>query len=142
MKPSGLYAALLSSCLMAAAQAAPAPYPAYLMVDNSSESLMDKATALALWKENVPARLARLYPANKWGFLSQVEGGFDDGRLCIVTARASLLPRSGKALVFLPAKTATAFGSQAGASSEQCRALAKAKLAEAMASVRGALLPR
>lgn len=141
MKSIGLFAALLLGGL-AAAQAAPPPYPAYLMVDHSSESLMDKATAQALWKENVPARMAKLYPVGKWGLLSQVEGGFDDGKLCIVTARASLLPRSGKSLVFQPVKTATAYGSQAGASMAQCRDLAKVKLGQAMASVRGALMPR
>jgi len=141
MKLTGLLAALLLSYLPVA-QAAPATTPPYVLMDSSSDMLMDKATALAMWKEHLSLKLAKLYPVGKWGFLSQVEGGFDDAKVCVVTARASLLPRSGKSLVFLPAKTAVAFGSQSGASTAQCRALAKAKLGEAMASIRGALLPR
>ena len=141
MKLTGLLAALLLSYLPVA-QAAPVTIPPYVLMDSSSDMLMDKATALDMWKEHLPLKLAKLYPVGKWGFLSQVEGGFDDAKLCIVTARASLLPRSGKSLLFQPAKTATAFGSQSGASVAQCRALAKAKLGEAMASIRSALLPR
>jgi hypothetical protein len=140
MKLTGLFAALLLSCLPVA-QAAPATTPPYVLMDSSSDMLMDKTTALAMWKEHLPLKLAKLYPVGKWGFLSQVEGGFDDAKVCVVTARASLLPRSGKSLVFLPAKTAVAFGSQTGASAAQCRALAKVKLGEAMVSIRGALLP-
>jgi hypothetical protein len=78
----------------------------------------------------------------KWGFVSEVEGGFDDSKVCIVTARAMLMPRSGKALLFQPSKTATAFGIQAAATEAQCRALAKSKLSEAIAAVRSALLHR
>ena len=140
MKLTGLFAALLLSSLPLA-QAAPATSPPYVLMDSSSDTLMDRATALAMWKEHLSLKLAKLYPVGKWGFLSQVEGGFDDAKVCVVTARASLLPRNGKSLLFQPAKTAVAFGSQSGASMAQCRALAKAKLGEAMASIHGALLP-
>ena len=126
----------LLAVMATGAQAAPA---AYLTLDHSSAMLMDAATARDLWRQNLPARLLRLYPAKKWGFVSEVEGGFDDARVCVITARAMMLPRSGKALIFAPAKTATAFGTQAGASAAQCRSLAKGKLAEAITAVTSTL---
>ncbi|MEO7007952.1 MAG: hypothetical protein ABI156_02285, partial [Caldimonas sp.] len=70
----------------------------------------------------------------------EVAGGFDDARVCVVTARALMLPRSGKSLVFRPSKTATTFGSQTGATTEQCKALAKAKLKEAIDDMTSNLL--
>jgi hypothetical protein len=132
---------LLAALLTASASAAFAAPASYLTLDHSSDLLMDNATAQALWKDNLPAKLSKLYPVSKWGFLSEVEGGFSDAKVCIVTARAMMLPRSGKALLFKPYKTASTFGIQAAASEEQCRALAKAKLGEAIAAVRFALLP-
>ncbi len=135
MSRSRLLCALLPlvSC---AAFAAP---PAYMTLDHSSAQLMDPATASALWKENIRARLFKLYPEKKWGFVSEVEGGFDDARVCVITARAMMLPRSGKTLIFRPTKTATAFGTRAGASAEQCRALGKEKLGEAIGAVTASL---
>lgn len=131
-------AGVLLAAAWQAAVAAPAPY---LTLDHSTELLMDKATANALWQESLPAaRLARLYPPRKWGFVSQVEGGFTDARVCIVTARAMLLPRKGKTLVFVPRQTATAFASEAGATRQQCRDTARAKLKEAIAAVTAPLL--
>ena len=136
---TGLLAALLLS-IVSAAQAAPAPY---LVIDHSTEILMDQATALSIWKEHrMPEKFGKLYPTSKWGFASQVEGGFDDAKTCIITARAMMLPRSGKALLFKPAQTATTFGTLPGATADQCRALAKTKLSEAIASVRDSLVPR
>ncbi len=137
MATARLLVALLTTCA-STAFAAPA---SYLTLDHSSGMLMDKATAQALWKDNLPARLLKLYPVGKWGFASEVEGGFDDAKICIVTARAMMLPRSGKTLVFRPSKTTTTFGIQAAASLPQCRALAKAKLGEAIAAMNFALLP-
>ena len=136
MKPTRLFAALL---LLSTSQAYAAP-AAYLTLDHSSNTLMDSATAASLWKQNLPAKMFRLYPEKKWGFVSEVEGGFDDARVCVITARALMLPRSGKSLIFRPAKTATTFGSQAGATSDQCKALAKAKLKEAVEDLSSALL--
>jgi hypothetical protein len=124
----------ISASMTFAAPAAP------LTLDHSSPTLIDKPTAMALWKGAMSAKMAKLYPVGKWGFVSEVEGGFDDAKVCIVTARAMMLPRSGKALVFQPSKTATAFGMQAGASQEQCRGLAKAKLGEAISALRSALV--
>jgi hypothetical protein len=117
-----------------------APPSAYTVLDNSSGALMDQSTAESLWKEKASAKLMRLYPIKKWGFVTEVEGGFDDGKVCIITARAMMLPRSGKALLYRPAKTATAFGTHPAASPQQCKALAKAKLSEAIGAVSAALL--
>lgn len=137
MPTARLLVALLTT-IASTAFAAPA---SYLTLDHSSGVLMDKATAQALWKDNLPAKLLKLYPAGKWGFASEVEGGFDDAKICIVTARAMMLPRSGKTLVFQPSKTTTTFGIQAAATVQECRALAKAKLGEAIAAMNFALLP-
>lgn len=136
MTPTRLCAALLSLCSSLAC-AAP---PAYITLDHSTTVLMDPATARVLWQPNLSAKLFKLYPGKKWGFVSEVEGGFDEARVCVVTARAMMLPRSGKALIFHPDKTATAFGIQAGATAEQCKALARNKLKEAIGAVISALL--
>ncbi len=125
----------ISASMTFAAPAAP------LALDHSSATLIDKPTAIALWKESFSPKLIKLYPVARWGFVSQVEGGFDDAKVCIVTARAMMLPRSGKSLVFQPSMTATVFGMQAGASEEQCRVLAKAKLTEAIAALHAGLVP-
>ena len=98
--PACLLGCALSLAALSAG-AAPAPY---LTLDHSAEQLMDKASADKLWLEGLPAaRLARLYPPGRWGFVSQVEGGFTDAKVCVVTARAMLMPRKGKTLVFTPA---------------------------------------
>jgi len=118
--------------------------PVYLVMDHSTEAVMDKAGALAVWREQHDdkrlKRLAKLYPVAKWGFLSQVEGGFTADKACVITARAMLVPRSGKRLLFVPTKTATAFDHQPGATVEQCRALARAKLGEAIVAVDSSLI--
>lgn len=131
---------IFGTLLAVASTAALAAPPVYLTLDNSSAQLMDATTAAAMWKQNLPAKMFKLYPEKKWGFVSEVEGGFDDARVCVVTARAMMLPRSGKTLVYRPAKTATAFGTQAGASAEQCRALGRSKLGEAMVAVSSSLV--
>src|SRR6185369_9512721 len=124
----------ISASMTFAAPAAP------LTLDHSSPTLIDKPTAMALWKGAMSAKMAKLYPVGKWGFVSEVEGGFDDAKVCIVTARAMMLPRSGKALLYRPAKTATAFGIHEGATQQQCRAFANAKLKEAINAVGSALI--
>ena len=131
-----LFATLLLGCA-SLAHAAPA---SYLSIDHSTDMLMNDSDAQASWKGRLTPRLMRMYPVGKWGLLTEVEGGFDDSKLCVVTARAMMLPRSGKTLVFKPIKTATAFGTMPGASREQCRALAKTKLGEAQIAMVSALL--
>lgn len=117
--------------------AAPAQYA---FLDHSASTLMDEATAEVLWHERLSAKLVKLYPVKKWGFVSQVDGGFDDAKVCVITARAMMLPRSGKAMLYRPAKTATAFGTLAGASAQECKAFARTKLSEAIAAVASALM--
>lgn len=118
-----------------------AAQPQYVTVDHSTDMLMDAATAKAMWKKQLPAaRLAKLYPPKKWGFASEVEGGFNAGNTCVVTARAMLLPLRGKVLSFAPEKTATTFEALPNATRDQCRELARKKLEEAMQAVVGALV--
>lgn len=135
--------ACLSLCLsptgMLASTAAHAAQPPFVTVDHSSETLMDKATAKKLWADHLSPKIAKLYPPRKWGFLSEVEGGFTDSKLCVVTARAMLMPRAGKSLTFSPAKTATTFDSVPNATMSQCRDLAKTKLDEAIVSMLASL---
>ena len=139
MKPRkfGWFAALLLTAF--GAHAAP---PQYLSIDHSTETLMDDATAKAMWKEALPARLVKLYPPKKWGFASEVEGGFNGSKTCIITARAMMLPVRGKTLTFAPAKMATAFDAVPNATNEQCKEMARAKLKEAIAAVVGGLVGR
>jgi len=115
-------------------QAAPAPY---LFADDSSPVLMNRDDALAVWSTQFNAsqreRIRKLYPVSKWGFVSQVEGGFTPDKICVVTARVMMVPRStGGRLLFKPTKSATTFAAQPGATVEQCRLSASAKLSEAV----------
>lgn len=136
----GPWLATLSIAIAAhAAHAAPV---AYLTIDHSSNSMVQPKAVAELWKGSLPAKLTKLYPVAKWGFSTQVEGGFDDAKVCVITARAMLLPRRGQSLLLEPAKTVTAFGSRAGATQQECKALADAKLRESIEAMRAALLPR
>lgn len=126
----------LLAALMLTAFGVWAAQPQYLTVDHASEVLMDRATAKAMWKKELPvARLAKLYPVKKWGFASEVEGGFNASNTCVVTARVMLLPLRGKTLSLIPKKAATAFDTLPNATREQCRELARKKLEEAMQAV-------
>lgn len=127
-------AGLLSVAAGVAVAAAP---PKAILLDHSSAALMDAATAKALLGDGIPAKVWKVYPPSKYAFSSQVEGGLTTGGTCVVTARVMLLPLTPtmKATLFRPQKTATAFDAQAGATAEQCRELAKAKLKQAIESV-------
>jgi hypothetical protein len=127
------FAVLLS--LGGAALAASAAPPVYLTLDHSNEALIDAATVQALWKEAIPAKSYKLYSYRRWGFVSEVEGGFNSAKICIVTAHAMMVPRSGKSLIYKPSEEAVAFDALPGATQEQCKALAKTKLKEAMDGV-------
>ncbi|ALT77489.1 MAG: hypothetical protein K2W93_21020 [Burkholderiaceae bacterium] len=133
---------LLAALLLTSATQAFAADPSYLLVDHSNASLMDKTTAQEVWASKGPAKFYKFYPVKKWGFATDVEGGFDADKNCIITARTTMLPRGVKVdtLVLRPAKSATTFGVQANATVEQCKALAKAKLSDSMDAVRTALL--
>lgn len=143
MTKSILLTTLLLLGTTGAATAAPA---AYLTIDHSSQAVMDKATAQAIWKEHLPddltRRLFKLYPAGKYGFFSQVEGGFTQAKLCVVTARAMMLPRAGKVLQAVPQKTTTTFDAQPNLTAAQCQDLAKAKLREAVSALVSPLVAR
>ncbi|MDC8786012.1 hypothetical protein [Roseateles koreensis] len=136
MQVSRLFAALL---LTSAAQAFAAE-PVYLVVDHSTNLLMNQASAQALWDSKGSIKFYKFFPAKKWGFATAVEGGFDADKNCIVTAQTEMLPRAGKVLTLKPAKTATAFGVQHNSTLEQCKAFAQSKLGDSMEAVRTALL--
>lgn len=127
---------LLSSSVLAA----PAAPPKFATKDNSSESLMTQANANALWTAALPAKVAKLYPIKKWGYLSEVNGGFDGNKTCVIVARAMMVPLSGKSFIYEPKKTSVSFGSQPSATAEQCNALAHTKLKEAVQSVVSSLV--
>ena len=117
----------------------------YLLVNRSSPTLIDDATANSLFAEIASAKLVRLYPTNKWGFAAQVEGGISQANTCVVTARVMLLPRNQpvvtKLLLFKPGKMATAFDAIPNASAAQCKDLATKKLREANQAMLAALVP-
>jgi hypothetical protein len=131
---STLAAASLLLALSTAAHAASDPY---IFADDSSPALMSRDDAISVWRSKVNdsqrERIRKLYPVSKWGFVSQVEGGFTVDKTCVVTARVMMVPRStGGRLLFKPTKSATTFAAQPGATVEQCRATASEKLQEAV----------
>lgn len=131
--------------LGAAAGVRAATAPDYLLVDRSSDALIDDATVRALFGSFVSPKMARLYPTNKWGFGVQVEGGITQANTCVVTARVMLLQRNlpvtTKLLLFKPERMATAFDALPNASAPQCRDLAKTKLRESFDALRSVLAP-
>lgn len=137
---------LLGSLLLAVSSAAAAaPPPQYLFVDDSSSILIDHASAVKIWQGQVDdkmrMRLQKLYPVSKWGFVSQVQGGFTTDGVCVITARAVLVPRVlGSRLVFKPERSATAFASKPSATQAECRSIAADKLKDAIVAVRTALI--
>ena len=141
MKPG--VASLAVTLMLATSAFAATPKP--MSVDRSANFLIDSATAEKIWKENTPARVAKLYPTRKFRFVSEITGGFNEGRLCVVTARAMLLPvvmlpLQGSKVVYTPIKSATAFDAAPNLSREQCQELARTKLKEAIQSISSALV--
>ena len=120
---------------------AAAPEKAQLL-DFSNDKLIDAASAKAILSAGIPAKLWKVYPPSKWAFVSQVEGGITASGSCVVTARVMMVPLTPtmKAVLLRPEKIATAFDSAAGASADQCKALAKTKLGEALQSVVSSLV--
>src|SRR5262245_16170425 len=114
MKNSSLALVIAVACIACvpaalAADAKPAPKKRVL-VDLSSEALIDAAAARDVLDAAIPASVWKLYPPGKWGFVSQVEGGFTGDRICVVTARVMLAPLTvTNGLILRPAKRATAF---------------------------------
>ena len=135
MKSAFLVPALLLS--VAAWAADPKPN----LIDYSNGQLIEADAAKAVMAEGIPAKVWKLYPASKYAFVSQVEGGMK-GTTCVVTARVMQVPLTPtlKAALFRPAKTATAFDAAANSSTDACKALAKDKLKEATGAVVSALV--
>jgi hypothetical protein len=139
---------LCVALLMVAAPAAMAadPKPAAapkkrVLLDVSTESMIDAASARAIVDAAIPAKVWRLYPASKWGFVSEVEGGFTASKTCVVTARVMLAPLTiTNGVILRPVKRATAFDALPGATMDQCRQLAKDKLREAAEVVSSSLV--
>ena len=135
-------ACLLAAPLLTLALAAHAADPVYITLDHSTDTVLDKAAAQTIWAEGLAGKtekLNKLYPTKRWGFVSEVEGGFNQAKTCVVTARVMLMPVSGKSLLFKPSKTATAFDALPNATREQCQDAAKAKLKEAVQGVLSSL---
>lgn len=111
------------------------------LVDHSNALLIDGEAAKAVMAENLPAKVWKIYPASKYAFISQVEGGMK-GSTCVVAARVMLVPLTptAKAVLFRPQKMATAFDAVVNSSTEACKALAKEKLKEATEAVASALV--
>ena len=137
--------ASLAAVTLMLATGAYAAKPKPMSADQSANFLIDAATAETIWKENTPARVAKLYPTRKFRFVSEVTGGFTEAKTCVVTARAMLLPVvllpvQGRKIVYEPIKAATAFDAVPGLSREKCQELARDKLKEAVQSVSAALV--
>ena len=134
---------LFAAPLLTLAMAAHAAEPVYITLDHSTESVLDKPTAQAVWAEHLAGKtekLNKLYPVKRWGFISEVEGGFNQAKICVITARVMMVPVTvAKSLVFKPNKTATAFDAVPNATREQCQDLAKSKLKEAIQGVLSSL---
>ena len=132
---------LSSAALLFSANVLAAP-PKYAIKDNSPEALITADAAKAIWTAALPAKVVKQYPVKKYGYISEVNGGFDASKNCVVVARAmivplgtKLLPGSNTTFIYAPQKTSVTFGTEANATAEQCGTMAKAKLKEAVESV-------
>ena len=138
-----LVPALLALACPASAQGDAAPHSRDVrktnLIDHSNHSLIDEATAKSVLTDNIPARVWKIHKPGDFAFLSQVEGGMNSQRICVITARVMLLPLTGTLNVPmwrpLPKMTATAFDAKADASLDQCKAMAKDKLKEATLAI-------
>lgn len=118
---------------LATAGAAQAAKKDYLIVNEAAPSfgLDDKALS-GVWKDDFPPQLQKLYPPARYGFLAVLDGGIDPAGKCVVTARATMLPRAGKLLQFKPVRSAVVFDAQTGLTREKCTELARSKLDQAI----------
>lgn len=133
---------LSGTAMLLASTVHAAPPPKAQLLDFSSEALIDSASAKAVLGEEIPAKVWKVYPASKWAFVSQVEGGVTPSGTCVVTARVMMVPLTVtlKAVLLRPEKIATSFDAVAGSTSDQCRQLAKTKLVEATQGVVSSLV--
>lgn len=129
--------AVLIPTLLLFTMSAWAAGPKTNLMDFSNATLIETGAAKAVMAEIIPAKVWKLFPAKKYTFLSQVEGGLTADKSCVITARVMLLPLTATvgAVLMRPQKTATAFDVQPGSSTAQCQALARDKLKEATNAV-------
>jgi hypothetical protein len=114
-----------------------------VLLDLSSEVLIDAASARSVVAEAIPASVWKLYPPRKWGFFSQVEGGFTTDKICVVTARVMLAPLTvTNGVIMRPVKRAMAFDAKPNATHDECKAIARTKLREATDAVVSSLVSR
>ena len=141
MKKAVLLSTLVLSCAGAWAAEPIKTSTKTNFVDHSTDLLIDAATAKQVMGENIPDKVWKLFPASKYAFISQVEGGMK-GTTCVVSARVMLVPLTptAKAVLFRPQKMATAFDSAANSSTDACKAMARDKLKEASLAVVSALV--
>ncbi len=135
-------AVLLTALLLSTASWAADPKVVKMtLVDHSNALLIAGDAAKAVMAENLPAKVFKIYPASRFAFISQVEGGMK-GTTCVVSARVMLVPltATAKAVLFRPQKTATAFDAAVNSSTEACRTMARDKLKEATEAVASALV--
>ncbi len=112
------------------------------LMDYSTRSLISEDEAKKVMADLIPERVWKVYPASKYVFISQVEGGITAAGACAVTARVMLMPLTptAKAVLFRPQKMATSFDALPAATAEQCKAAATVKLKEATRAVVSALV--
>ena len=129
--------AVLIPTLLLFTMSAWAAGPKTNLMNFSNATLIETGAAKAVMAEIIPAKVWKLFPAKKYTFLSQVEGGLTADKSCVITARVMLLPLTATvgAVLMRPQKTATAFDVQPGSSTAQCQALARDKLKEATNAV-------
>lgn len=134
-------AAFLAASALLLSAAASAADVKTNFVDHSNAQLIEADAAKAVMGEAIPAKVWKIYPASKYAFVSQVEGGMK-GTTCVVAARVMLVPLTptAKAVLFRPQKTATAYDALPNSSTDACKALAKEKLKEATGGVVSALV--
>ena len=117
------------------------PQKKRVLLDLSSEALIDSAAAKVVVGDAIPASVWKLYPPSKWGFFSQVEGGFTSDKICVVTARVMLAPLTvTNGVIMRPAKRAMAFDARPNATHDECRLIARTKLREATDAVVSSLV--
>ena len=135
MKAAFLVSALLLSASVWAAG------PKTNLIDHSNNTLIEADAAKAVMGENIPAKVWKIYPASKYAFISQVEGGMK-GTTCVVAARVMLVPltAAAKAVLFRPQQMATAYDALPNSGTDACKVLAKDKLKEATIGVVSALV--
>ncbi len=136
----GIVLSFASMVLLHQGAVAAAPKPR--LVDHSTAAVMDKATAIGIVGDGIPARVWKLYPTSRWTFVSQVQGGVTASGTCVITAQVMMLPLTEtlKAVLFRPTKSATAYDALPNATPEQCKALGKTKLKEAVEAVVSSLV--